>query len=50
MQLSIGLHFQVVLFISIAAVRLGLNGSADSDAVVNFELRCQKIETISKSF
>ncbi len=47
MQLSIGLYF--TSFISIAVLRLGLNGSVDSDAVFNFLLHCRKIETMSKS-
>ena len=47
MQLSIGLYF--ISFISIAVLRLGLNGSVDSDAVFNFLLHCRKIETMSKS-
>ena len=47
MQLLIGLYF--TFFISIAVLRLGLNGSVDSDAVLNFLLHCRKIETISKS-
>jgi hypothetical protein len=47
MQLSIGL--QLVSFISIAVLRLSLNGSVDSDAVFNFLLHCRKIETTSKS-
>ena len=46
-QLAIGLYF--TSFISIAVLRLGLNGSVDSDAVFNFLLHCRKIETVSKS-
>ena len=45
MLLSIGLQF--ASFISIAVLRLGLNGSVDSDAVFNFLLHCRKIETMS---
>ena len=48
MQLSIGLQF--VSFISIAVLRLSLNGSVDFDAVFNFLLNCRKIETMSKSW
>ncbi len=47
MQLSIGLYFAPL--ISIAVLRLGLNGSVDSDAAFNFLLHCRKIETISQS-
>ena len=47
MQLSIGLYF--TLFISIAVLRLGLNGSVDSDAVSKLLFLCRKIETMSKS-
>jgi hypothetical protein len=47
MQLSIGLYF--TLFISIAILRLGLNGSVDSDAVPKLLFHCRKIETMSKS-
>jgi hypothetical protein len=47
MRLSIGLQF--ASFISIAVLRLGLNGSVDFDAVFSFLLHCQKIETMSKS-
>ena len=46
-QLAIGLYF--TSFISIAVLRLGLNGSVDSDAVFNFLLHCRKFETVSKS-
>jgi hypothetical protein len=47
MQLSIGLYF--TSFISITVLRLGLNGSVDSDAVFNLLLHCRKLETMSKS-
>ncbi len=47
MRLSIVLQFAP--FISFAVLRLGLNGSVDSDAVFNFLLHCRKIETMSKS-
>jgi hypothetical protein len=40
MQLSIGLYF--TSFISIAVLRLGLNGSVESDAVFNFLFHCRK--------
>jgi hypothetical protein len=46
-QLLIGMYFPS--FISIAVLRLGLNGFVDSDAVFNFLLHCRKIETMSKS-
>jgi hypothetical protein len=46
-QLLIGLQF--TSFISVAVLRLGLNGSVDSDAAFNFLLHCRKIETVSKS-
>ncbi len=45
MQLSIGLYF--ISFLSIAVVRLGLNGSVDSDAVFSFLLHCRTIEAMS---
>ncbi len=42
MQLSIGLKF--TSFISIAVLRLGLNGSVDSDAVLNFYCTAGKLK------
>ncbi len=49
MQLSMGLYFTSFTSIAVFQLKLGLNGSLDSDAFFNFLLHCRKIETQSKS-